>query len=108
MGETVFTQLYWGLSKVARAWKTEPLSFGCRRLGWRGPLLPRHGGSDDHGSNDRDGLPSAPLGGIGTGTHGMAWHSAELWSSLELLEVGARRCMCHQKGENRFGELNKI
>lgn len=32
----------------------------------------------------------------------------EPWSSLEVLEVGARRHARHQKGENSFGELDKI
>lgn len=69
-----------------------------------------HGGSNDHGNDDREVLPSAPLGDISTGTHGTAWHSTvqSRESSLELLEVGARKHTSHQKGENSFGDLNGI
>lgn len=53
--------------------RTRPRSPACRRLGWRGLLLPWHGGTDDRGSDDGDGLPSASLRGIATGT---AWSRA--------------------------------
>lgn len=49
--------------------RMHPRSSGCTRTGWRGLL--RH----DHENDNRDGLASAPLGGVGTGTHGMARHS---------------------------------
>lgn len=37
-----------------------------------------------------------------------AQHGAVAWSSLELLDVSARRHRRHQKGENSSGEQNKI
>lgn len=66
-------------------------------------------GSNDHRSHDHDVLPSGSLGGIATKVtwQCMAVCGAETWSSLELLEMGARRHMS-QKGRNSSREMNKI
>lgn len=83
----------WGSEEQGR---TQPCSPGCMGLGCWDLLLPWHG---DHGSNDHDGLPLAPLVALALA------HTA--WQRMVQMS-GIGQHMSHQKGGNSFGKLNKV